>query len=173
MMNANTLDLSALLKQSPEPETVEPDESSHLVDPLDGRLINIEDVDSLIDAYEQAKEASTALYAWQNKLRETLGNKATGDAKSQRVRGRRRIVKVTKPSETWDQSILKEVYNSYPDKRDELLRVSTIGVKAREFKKATQTNGPDDFNNFVKMISSARRLPAGLPTINIEADIKD
>lgn len=166
------LDLTQLLKGSAD-EGQSGSDLDVFIDPIDGRLVDPEDVDSLIDAYEQAKEANDILYAWQQKLRKAIGEKATGEQKSQQVRGNRRIAKVTKPSESWDQSILKEVYNSYPKLRNELLRVSTIGVKAREFKTAIKTNGPDDYNNFVKMVQSAKREPAGLPTIKIEENVKE
>lgn len=160
------LDLTAILRGEPESDGSMPD--NVIIDIFDGRVIENDDADSLIDAYEQAKEAAEIIAQWQRKLRESLASLSEGDTKTRRVRGKRRVAKVVTPDNSWDQSILREAWNSYPHLRDEMLKIGTLNVKAREYKKAVNTSGPDDFNQFVGMLKDAERPATGLPTVTIE-----
>lgn len=161
-------DLSDMLADT-EPTSEPNEDDNHIASPLDGRLIDKADPDAIIDAYEEAKQALDSLYQYQRELRAAAAELVKdGDGKTRRIKGRKRLAKLTMPTESWNQSILKEVWNSYPDKREELLRISTLAVNKRNFKKAVTTIGPDDYNNFVKMVQSAEVPPSGLPTITIE-----
>jgi hypothetical protein len=136
--------------------------------PLTGELVSVRDVDSLIDLYERCKIAGDRLYAVRQAAQRALHDLCEGDAKTRRVRGRRRQAKVETPSDGWDQSILKEAWNSFPALRDEVLKIDSIGVKLREFKKLVNTAGDDAFTTFRDMVSSANRGPSGTPAVTVE-----
>lgn len=136
----------------------------------DGEIVDADDPDSLIDAYERIEAIDSKVYQAKVLLKQALAKLSTGDKKTRRVGGKRRTVVVTMPSPGWSQSLLKEAYNSYPQFRDELLRVDTIGVKARELGKARETSKPTDqaWETFRNMIVGAETPPSGNPTIKIE-----
>ena len=160
--------LGNLLREQ-EPQRVPPDMADTVrVSPIDGQVIDITNVDELADAFELANLANDTLQRWRGVLKERLAALREGDQKTQRVRGQRRIVKITGPSEKIDNTILKEAWNSYPDLRDEFLRIEKIAIKKREFAKAAVTSGTDSFNNFVGMIRSAISEPTSLSTVTIE-----
>ena len=99
-----------LVGEVPEPEWIEC--------PLTGELIALSDVDGLIDCFERLKAQSDAIYAVLILIRRTLADKAEGHAKTRRLRGRRRAVKIEMPGSSWSQGLLKEAFNSYPAFRD-------------------------------------------------------
>jgi len=139
-----------------------------LVCPLTGEVIDIADTDSLLDCYERVDRADKFNYATKLRIRELLAEKTEGNAKTRRVAGRRRLAKVTMPDDSWDQSILREAWNSYPKFRDEYLAISSLRVQSREFKKLVNTAGPPDLTTFRDMLTRANRGPQGVPTISIE-----
>lgn len=137
-------------------------------DPTTGEIIQLDDVDSMLDSLER-------ITAWLDRLHETkkqicfaLDSLCEGNQKTRRVRGRRRQAKVETPDDYWDQSILKEAFNAYPQLRDECLAIASIRVKLREFKKIQGTKGTADFNSFRDMIAQANRGPSGTPRVVIE-----
>ncbi len=155
----------------PETREVETDEGQRLQSPMDGQLINVSNADELIDAYGYAKSVNERIYTWMIQLREKISALCEGDQKTQRVRGRRKQVKVTFPDSTWDQSKLKEAWHAYPHLRDQLLSLATLRVKKREYKKAIATSGPADFEGFKSIVESAEREPMGIPSVTVEQDV--
>lgn len=135
----------------------------------DGRQVDPDDIDGLIDAYEESKAVADQWYAFNRRIRELIGKHAEGEGKTLRVRGHERRAKLTLPDDGWDQSILKEAFNAYPQFRDEVLSIASLRVKAREWKKIKNETGPADFETFRSMIENANKGPQGLPTITIEA----
>lgn len=140
-----------------------------LMNPLTGALVKMDDIDSLILACDEAKRQLDDLKSFEDTLRRVIGERATGTTKTRRIRGKQLVAKVEMPDDTWDNSILKEAWNSYPDLRDEFLRISTVGVKLTEFKKMAGTTSDDPkFNTLRKMIESAKRAATGAPRVTIE-----
>jgi len=140
-----------------------------LTHPITDAII-ADDPDSLIEAYQDIKAKGDQLYAVQIAIRTKLAAMTEGqsEAKTRRVQGRRHKVKVEMPSPGWDQSILKEAWNSYPALRDQVLKIDTVGVKAREWKKLAETAGAPDVETFRDMLKSAIKPPSGVPTITVE-----
>lgn len=145
------------------------DENPPLLNPLTDAIIQ-DDPDSLIDTYEELKTMSDRIYSVQVMIRRRLQEKTVGqtDAKTRRVAGNRRRAVLEMPSESWDQSILKEAWNSFPDLRDECLKISEIGVKLREYKKLVGTSGVAKLETFRDMVKAAQRPPSGVATVKIE-----
>jgi len=155
--------------QTPETIAAESCEETAWIDnPISGSVVDPADADGLISAIEQCKETYDVLGRFYGQLRRALGDLTTGDAKTRRVRGNQRRAVVTMPGDRWEQSILKEAWNAYPQLRDQVLKIDKIGVKLRELKKIENESGPDSFEQFKKMILSARSKSDTLPTIKIE-----
>jgi len=152
-----------------EPGPIYSDLNPPLLNPITDAIIP-DDPDSLIDAYEELKEMSDRIYAAQKSIRQKLEAKTVGqtEAKTRRVAGNRRRAILEMPSVSWDQSILKEAWNAFPDLRDECLKISEVGVKAREFAKLANTSGSAKLETFRDMVKAAQRPPSGLPTVKIE-----
>jgi len=142
--------------------------SSAFRDPITGELVKLDDVDGLIDAYERADNLLRELRAFTAKIRVQLYELSVGDTKTRRIRGQRRRAKVVQPNDVWDQSILKEAWNSFPHLRDEALQIERLKVRIREWNKIKNETGPDDFLTFRAMLEKANRGPQGLPKIEIE-----
>ena len=137
-------------------------------DPLTGEMVSVDDVDALIDLYENIKKTADELWATKTQLQKALAAKTEGTAKMRRVVGQSRKVKIEMPGASWEQSKLKECFHSYPAWRDDYLRISTLSVKLVEYKKLVGTTGPDDFDTFKKMLMDAEGSPTGTPRVSIE-----
>lgn len=162
---------SALTSSSPLDDDPLPDaDPGFLLNPLTEAIIPPDDVDQMIDAYQEMKAFGDRLYAAQIAIRQKLADITKGqtEAKTRRVQGRRRKAKIEMPSPGWDQSILKEAWNAYPQLRDQVLKIDTVGVKAREWKKLAETAGAPEVEMFRNMIKAAVKPPTGAPTITIE-----
>jgi hypothetical protein len=137
--------------------------------PLTGEIVRLSDADGLIDLFERVKRTGDICYAVQMKCREALAAMSEGDTKTRRVRGRRRLAKITMPDDAWENSLLMEAFNSYPQYRDQCLRIERIKVMLRDYKKVVGTAGPPDFEQFRNMVSKANRGPCGTPVVTVEA----
>ena len=135
---------------------------------VQGELIATDDTDGLIEAYEQLDATIRQLFHSKNEIRMAIGLMALGDAKTQRVRGHRRVCVVERPDDRWIQSELKAIRQAYPQFAGEFLRVAELAVNKKEWKKAQQTSGPEDFEAFKRRFASANQGPCGLPRIVVE-----
>ena len=143
-------------------------EAEEILDPLTGELVSVNDVDTLIDLLESLKRADEANYAATVQVRRALAAKAPHEKKTERVAGNRRAVKIEHPSKSWDNSKLKEAWNSYPKFRDQYLRISSIEPQLREVDKLRGTTGPADLESFKSMVLSAEREPTANARVSIE-----
>lgn len=141
-----------------------------IVDPTTGELVALDDADALIEAFERIAARDRQLYAAKVRVMNALARLCPGDERTQYVRGRRRKCKVTLPSSGWSQPKLKEAWNSYPRHRDGLLRIASLAVNLREFKKAVKTAGTPDWEQFRDMVSGAELPPSGNPRIEPEPE---
>ncbi len=133
-----------------------------------GEFVSVLDIDGLIDMYEQLDSADKRIYGAKLRIREALAGLTEGDAKTRRVKGKRRTAKITMPDDGWEQSILKEAWNSFPDYAEDVLAIAALRVKLREYKKLVNTSGDASFTTFRDMITNANRGPTGTPTVSIE-----
>lgn len=153
----------------PSPSEPSPPGEEYIYHPLSpGEIVEVDDIDGLIDLYEELDAVDKKVYGAKLRIREALARLTEGDQKTRRVRGKRRKAKVEMPGPSWDQSILKECWNSYPDLAPEVMSISSLRVKLREFKKVVGTSGDDAFVNFRDMVTAANRGPVGTPTVKIE-----
>src|SRR5262245_22069393 len=79
------------------------------INPLTGKEVDSDNVDRLIDVYEQLKAKADEYYAGVNAIKALLARKTTGDAKTRRVEGKRRVAKLEFPSGKFEQSVLKDI----------------------------------------------------------------
>lgn len=138
------------------------------VDPLTGEIIADDDTDGLIEMYERLDKTNKTVYAVLCQIREKLAAKTEGDAKTRRVRGRTRACVLSFPSESFEQAILKETWEDFPELRDEALKIESIGVKLREYRKIQNTTGGERFTAFRDRLARACRGCVGLPTLKVE-----
>jgi hypothetical protein len=144
--------------------------ANELFDPTNGELVDLTDPDSIIDSYARMKAMSDKLWACITRLRQAAADLTIGDKKTRRIAGKRRAAKVELPAESFEQSVLKELWNSHPEIAQEYLRIESLGVKAKEYKKLLDTSAPTrpDLEFFRDAISKASRGRAGLPTLTVE-----
>lgn len=124
--------------------------------------------DVLVDLFEEVRTQEADLYDRKRALVAEIARRTEGDTKTRRLTGKDRTVKVEMPDDSWDQSILKEAFNAYPQHRDKCLKIGEINIQLREWKKIMNTTGEQDFNLFRDMVKSANRGPTGNPRVTIE-----
>ena len=149
-------------------EDIAANDGPEILDPTTGELVPAGDIDQLIEAFERIKLADAAIYKAKREVQIALADLTEGKAKTRRVRGRRRRAKVEMPDSSWDQSILKEAFNSYPQFRDQCLAIASIRVRKREYQKVRNEAGPADFMQFRNMLTQAEGPPTGTPRVTIE-----
>ena len=142
--------------------------AAEILDPLTGELVSADDVDMLIDLLDSLKKADEANYAAKVQVIRALAAKSPHEKKTERVAGHRRAVKVEHPSKSWDNSKLKEAWNSYPKFREQYLRIGSIEPQLREVDKLRGTSGPADLESFKSIVLAAEREPTSNPRITIE-----
>lgn len=141
-----------------------------VVSPIDGQCVATDDIDGLIDLFEQLDRHDKEVYAAKLRIRQLLQGMSEGDgtSKTRRVRGRRRQAAIVMPDDNWEQSVLREAYFAYPAFRDEFLRIAQIAPKLKEVKKLANMSGTDDLCTFRDMVLRANRGPTGVATIKVE-----
>lgn len=144
-----------------------PSPAEDLIDPSTGEILP-RDIDSLVSAFERVSGSIDEMVLFKKQIIRALVAKTTGEGKIRRVRGDLRQVKITMPDHYYTQSILKEAWNSYPKFRNEFLRIDSVAIRKREFKKLQKTAGQPDLENFKKMIESADVGPSGTPRVEID-----
>lgn len=137
--------------------------------PLTGEIVEPDDVDTLIDTYERLKLKNDQIYAVMLKIRLALAAQTEGDAVTRRVVGKRRRAKVTMSDEQFDQSVLKELWNSHEELARQYMKIASLSVAMREYRKLanTSSNQPD-FVFFRDAMTRANRGRTGTPTIAVE-----
>lgn len=145
-------------------EAPEDPRDTHIIDLITGELIDNKSRDDLIEAWERLAGKFDELYDYRRELIASLNQFVEPKGKrTQYVRGKTRKMKVTLPDRKFDQSQLKEAFNSYPKYRDEMLRIDRLAVKLTEFKKAIKTSGEKDWSMFRDMVKEAEQPPTANP----------
>jgi hypothetical protein len=140
-------------------------QQNDLVDPLTGEIVDKKNHDALIDAYERMDNHCKIVNTFRQNLVRAIYDQTTEATKTRRLRGEQRTIIVKSPDDTWDQKILKKAWETYPQFREEFLRIESFGVRLREYKKNFGTSGPKEFEEFKKVVESANRGPIGSPRI--------
>lgn len=141
-----------------------------ITNPVSGAAIDTEDVDQLIEAFAILDDVNKRVYATLQQLRELIGAKTDGTAKTRRLVGQRLRVKVEMPDETWNNGQLKEAFNAYPQFRDAYLRIETVKPQLREVKKLKTMTIVDNpaMELFRDIVLGANQGPTGLPKVTVE-----
>lgn len=134
-----------------------------------GEIVDPTNADELITLFE-AVDARARTY---NETKAQLARAIAAltrddDRRTRRIRGAERQAKVEMPDDYWDQTILKEAWNSFPKLRDEVLAIGSIKIRKREWKKIESATGDKTFETFRKMVGSANKGPSGTPRITVE-----
>ena len=141
-----------------------------IMNPMTMSLCDTNDIDSLIHACVDAKQQLADLHCFEDTIRRRLGECAKGDTKTRRVQGKTLRAKIEMPDENWDQTILKEAWQSYEKFRESYLKIGTINVQKREFNKLTEMSTDDPaFGQFKSMLEAAVRPATGAPRVTLES----
>jgi hypothetical protein len=152
-------------------ETCEGDIIGEIIDPTTGVVVDVSNQDDLIDALENIEVELKKFHALKRRVSIALTDLTTlsgVETKTRHVAGDRREVEITMPDDYYDQSKLREVWNSYPDMSRQYLRIEKLAVQRRNFKKAMATSGTPAFETFKKMIEQANMGPTGIPYVKIK-----
>lgn len=147
--------------------------ANEIYDPVTGEIIAAEELsaDELILLYARLKQLHDEIETTIWQLRQEAGRR-TKDQKKKTTRlvGTEKQAKVVFPSDGWDNSVLLEAWHAFPVIRDNFLKIKTVSVVAREFKKleSATIEGNKPLEMFVSMLRSAVRPSTAPPTITIE-----
>lgn len=138
--------------------------------PITAELIAPTDVDGLIDMLERIKALDQDLQLARVQAIRALASMTEGTTKTRRVAGKVRVAKVEMPDTTWNQSKLKEAWNSYPEFAKQYLRIGSIEVQKREWKKFAGTSvvGNPPLEQFQTMVAEAEMPATANPRVTIE-----
>ena len=140
-----------------------------LMNPLTGALCDTNDLDELLLEIDAVRGQLADLQAFHRTLRDIAGSRAEGTTKTRRQRGKTVRARVEMPDIKWDNSILKEAWQSYPQFREDMLRISGVSVQLREYKKTEELQTDDKaYESFVNMVRAANKGPQGQPRVIIE-----
>ncbi len=159
----------AALVSTPESAAVVEVQHSELVNPITGEIVDETSIDDLIDCYEYIDRKDKQLYAVKQRIKQLLLARTEGDATTRRVAGQRRKAKVTLSAETFDQAVLKTLWARFPELAAQFMRIESLAVQLREFKKLVNTSSDQaNFIAFRDALTAAHRGRTGSPSISIE-----
>lgn len=142
---------------------------AELTNPLTGEIVDETSIDDLIACYEYIDAKDKAIYAVKQRIKSLLLARSEGEAATRRVAGKTRIVKLEMPSESFEQSTLKALWESHPALAEQYLRIEKLAVQMKEFKKLRGTaSDQPDVVAFRDALTAASRGRAGLPSITVE-----
>lgn len=143
--------------------------------PLTGELASTDHPDDLADMVERLRnhlkdDVVPILYQAEIALANMADRGESGTTRTCRVQGKRRKVKIVFPPTHWDQSQLKEAFNSFPKIRDNYLKVTELRPIIKEVSKLLGTTVRDNppLETFRKMVAHAACEPRGKPYVTIE-----
>lgn len=141
-----------------------------LFDPLSGEIYDDAPVDRLVELYLYAKNMRQQFSDFEDSLRRKMGSMAEGNAKTRRLAGETRLVKIEMPSDRWSNSILKPLWldERFDLFRDDYLRIDTIAPQLTEVKKLMSTTCQGLLATFRDEIARARLPATAAPVITVE-----
>ena len=150
------------------------EESQCWVDPITGEVIDPNDIDSLLEAHERYQEVMRSLRAWNQRVRQQClaltsdGEDSMSGPTTRRLRGSAYEGVLTLPPITFEQRALKELWNSKPELASEYLRIQSLSVKMREYKKLLNTTGDEELESFKAILKRADLGRVGTPTLQVK-----
>jgi len=132
---------------------------------LNGEVL--ETPDDLIDAFENLTEEKRQVEAELRVIKDALYSLCKGEAVTQHVRGERRKCRVIKPKRCWDQRILRDAWDEFPEERNELLRIRALSVQVRPLGVAMRTSGPESWTAFRNAVVDAEAPSDRSPAVKI------
>ena len=136
--------------------------------PFTKQTADPESVDSLWKLLSQVKDQLQALKLVDMELRGAIADHCKGDAKTQRVVGDDVTLKVTRPSDYWSQTVLKQLVEEDPEQSKIYLRVSTYSPNLREVKKLEEAYGNERFEKYKARLLGARSPSAYPPSVTLD-----
>ena len=132
---------------------------------LNGEIL--ETADDLIDAFEHLTEEKKRVEDKIRAIKDALYSLCKGEAVTQHVRGERRTCRVIKPKRCWDQRILRDAWDEFPEERNELLRIHALSVQLRPLDVAMRTSGPESWTAFRNAVVDAEVPSDRSPSVKI------
>lgn len=158
---------------APEPQMEPADAGGTITAPIAlfapwGQSIAANDVDGLIEAYEQVDRVYREAREFRAQVANALLTNTEGDKRTRRVRGQSLQAKVELADDSWDGKLLREAWETFPQYRDQALKIESVKVMKREWNKVANTTGPEDFNAFRDLVTRANLGSTGTPKITVE-----
>jgi hypothetical protein len=135
--------------------------------PVSGELVPGEDVDALLAMYRRIKRVKDQMDDELRQLKAHLWNLTSSDNKTRYLVGEKLQAKLVEPSNTWDQSILRELHNSFPDLALRYMRIAELAVRKREVDQLRRSAGSKKLEGFKKILLAAERPPTSWPTVTV------
>lgn len=142
-----------------------------LFNPKTSKPINPHDIDGLIDGLEEVKKSLAMVFNHKDVIEAALCKHAEGlKTKTRRVQGEHRIARIEMPSERQNGGRLKAIAESKEFKLiwPQFIRIKEYGIKMREFNKAKNTKGTEEWNAYRDAVNSAILEPTAKPRVVIE-----
>lgn len=142
---------------------------TEIISPLDNEVIPATDIDGMANTYGRCKEVGDACYRVQMLIRRVLWEQTEGVGKTRRLKGKERLVKLEAAADSWDQKVLKTLWEEYPSLAPQYLRIETIKPQLREVAKLHNTSGDEEFCDFRdRLLAACLGNASSTPTITIE-----
>jgi hypothetical protein len=139
------------------------------IDPITGECVDRDDPDALLAAYERVKRFEAVLGVFKQELAWAITRRSPPDGGPTRwLHGRDRRARVQMPADVWDQRQLRELWHAYPRFSESVLRIRTLRVRLRAWRKQAQQRGSPDFETFKAMLQAANLGPRGTPRIILD-----
>lgn len=133
-----------------------------------GLNASVDSIDEMARLLEHVKEQQARLKACEYELRESLGKLTTSEKKTRHLKGESIEVKLTYPSPSWSQPVLKELVKEDPDMSALYIRVSSYAPNLKEVNKLETTSGTERFEKYKAKILSARSESNQPPSVSIK-----
>lgn len=145
-------------------------QETEIINPVTGAIVNTDDIDSLILGCDECKKLMNELKTFDHTLREIAWSKTAGTTKTRRLKGKKYQAKVEEGPRYPVSSILREAWNSYPQFREQYLKISKVDPQMREVAKLKSMTSDDPaFGQFKGMIENAiANGTDGLPSVSLE-----
>lgn len=142
-----------------------------IINPLDGEIIDDNDVDALLSFIETMKYCIERLREAVSAAESSIVQKAQfGEGLTSRIRGKIKRCRLTKSSYNWDQKSLSSLYQHPCNK--EIIKVGSYKVSAKEYEKIkNELSNDESFKEFKDKLLFSNLGRIGKVTIQIENNI--
>ncbi len=139
-----------------------------IVCPVSGEIVDGDDIDGLLAMFQRIQRVRDTMESQLRDLKAHLWNMTTSENKTRYLMGQRLEAKLQEPRASWDQSLLKELWNSFPDLALRYMRISTLSPNLREVDAMRRADGNPQFEGFKKIFLSAERPPTSWPIVTVK-----